>query len=146
MFLQRYVKRPLHSWLLYLSSTTKCVSTKIYQKITPPLTPNSPPKQKGPNKNPLYEWKSATNFLGSLLFSKGSFSFLYNKSYLCAESIHLPHWPILCLVKTRNFTTGLQQLDLCFEKINLVAMYSLVWVRWVYTVGYLLKGYRNKRW
>jgi hypothetical protein len=28
----------------------ECVFSKIYQKTTPPLTPNSPPQQKGPNK------------------------------------------------------------------------------------------------
>jgi hypothetical protein len=50
MFLQRCVKRPLHSWLLHLSSPPECVFSKIYQKTTPPLTPNSPPQQKGPNK------------------------------------------------------------------------------------------------
>jgi hypothetical protein len=119
MFLQRYVNRPLHSWILHLPSPTKCVPTKICQKATLPLTPNSPSQQKGRNKktnkqkNPLWRTRSY-QFPGSLSASKGSFSFLSNKSYLCAELVvpwvnSLPHKSILWLVKTRTFDTGRHQ-------------------------------------
>jgi hypothetical protein len=63
----------------WLSSPTECVLTEICQKTTPPLTPQT---KKGPNKtSPLCKQQGATDFLVSLSVSRGSFSFLSNKSY-----------------------------------------------------------------
>jgi hypothetical protein len=85
VFLQRYVKSPLHPWL---------------------LTPFS--NKKDQIKTPLCKQQWATNFLGYLSVSKGSSSFLSNKSYLCADlaiprTNSLPHEPILRLVKAWIF-------------------------------------------
>jgi hypothetical protein len=74
------------------SPPQQCVPKKICQKATPSLIPNSPPQEKGPNlkkKKTFVNDKRATNFLGSLSISKGNFSFLSNKSYLCADFVIL---------------------------------------------------------
>jgi hypothetical protein len=97
-----------HSWL-HLSSPTESVSTKIYKNATVLLTPNSPSQQKGQNP-PLREWQWATDFVGSLSLRAVFLSSLINLIWvLTCHLVSQSHWPILCLVNARTFTTSLQQ-------------------------------------
>jgi hypothetical protein len=88
VFLQRYVKRLLYLWL-----------------------PAPLPIRKDQIKKTLCKQQRATDSPGSLSISKGSFSFLSNKSYFvcwpcCPQVSLLPHKPILWPVKTRTLNTA----------------------------------------
>jgi hypothetical protein len=108
----------------WLPSPAECVFIGIYQKATPPMTPNSPLQWKGPNKTPpLCRQQWVTGFWTPLRCSSCTLSFLSNKFYMHADFVILwvslqAHWPILWLVNARTYDTTLRESILMKTKVG----------------------------